>query len=154
MAEGLKILYRAISRNEMDKLLLGYPEYCYRSRWSPAPENTDLTELIGIIYDTPKLVSNASISKIMETSLFKTLTTFDGLAPVASCILLESSYKYDHRPILNLPLETLAKELKSQITKFTKAMDSDTFFLNTEKIEDLQRLSKIVVELGGPSFLE
>jgi hypothetical protein len=47
--DPMTIVSDAVAKGELDKLLLGAPEYCYRSRISPAPGNTDLTELLAHI---------------------------------------------------------------------------------------------------------
>ena len=56
--DPMAIVSNAVKRCELDLLLLGAPEYCYRSRTSPAPGNTDLTELLVVLYDRWGLVGS------------------------------------------------------------------------------------------------
>jgi|GEM_PF-1837021 len=152
------ILRRAVARNEMKQLLLGFPAYRYRTRWSPAPGNTDLTDLLGAIYELPDGETRLRAARQLLQSLSAIVGTYEGLDPVATCILLETTRKYDGRPSLNLPIATLANELRLSIRVFALRLRSDKTGLGQGwpegRLDDFRRLSKIVASYGGPAFYE
>ena len=156
MSDPKLILQKAIEKGELIQLLLGAPEYCYRSRWSPAPGNTDLTELLGFMFHERDLAKKRQWRDDLLKALNLIVETYEGLDPVATCILMESLHIARYRQALGLPLDDLAKKLHKGIMQFRERLELDRSGLGDQwsdgMLGEFRRLSKNTVELGGPSF--
>ena len=152
------IVERAIARGELDKLLLGEPEYCYRSRWSPAPGDTDLTELLEIVYGRLDSADAARVREAMKKALFSVVGRYEGVEPVVIAILMESRRKRDTDDVLGLPLNELAEKLRGSINAFSTKLKTDKTGvgegMTDGRLGDLRRLSRTIEELGGPAFCD
>jgi len=150
------IVEKAISNGELDKLLLGAPEYQYRTRWSPAPGSTDLTELLAVIYDRLDAKTREKAKLELEFALNKLVHVYEGLEPVATCILIESFRKSKGRPFLNLPIEGLAEKLNKSIHTFESRLRSDNSGSGQQwadgMLGEMRLLSRNTAQVGGPSF--
>ncbi len=156
--DPMTIVNNAVTKGELDKLLLGAPEYCYRSRMSPAPGNTDLTELLDVLYERWNPTDRERVRDDLVKALYAIVETYEGLGPVATCVLIESSCRAENSPMLGLPLDDLANKLRSGIERFRSRLEKDKTGEGSEwpdgRLGEFRRLSRITVELGGPSFCE
>jgi hypothetical protein len=150
------IVTTAIAKGELDQLLLGTAEYRYRSRWSPAPV-TDLTELLGVVYERWSAEERDHARDQLAKALDSIVGTYDGLRPVASCILLETMYRVENKS-LGLPLEDIAAKLRRSIDQFRSRLANDNTGEGAEwpdgRIGEFRRLSRNTAKRGGPSFCD
>ncbi len=153
-----EIVRTALAKGELEKLLLGAPEYQYRSKYSPAPGNTDLTELLSVIYRDLAAEERGPAAEMLLAALKKIVHKYEGLRPVASCILYEAGSQADHRPPLGLPLGELARALGASIQQYSSQLRADETGEGSEwpdgRLGEFRRLSRNTVSLGGPSFCE
>jgi hypothetical protein len=154
--DPLSIVKTAMTRAEVDKLLLGQQPYQYRSRYSPAPGNTDLTELLDVIYNRLDPNTRDQAKAGLIAALNSLGGTYDGIQPIATCILYEAGHCGDRRPTLGLPLENLARVLEITIRAFENRLRTDKSGLGDRFVDgvlgNLRRMSRITQEYGGPSF--
>lgn len=154
----IDIVNVALAKGEIEKLLLGTPEYQYRSRLSPAPGNTDLTELLAVIYDGLDPQSREAAKDALVKGLYSLSETYEGIDAVATCILIESLRKSNGRSLLGLPIDDLAERLRVTIRAFEPRLRADKGGAGRDwpdgLLGDLRRLSRITENLGGPSFCE
>jgi hypothetical protein len=152
------IVRNALAKGELDRLLLGAPEYCYRSRFSPAPGNTDLTELLDVLYDRRTPADKQAVRGDLIAALNRIVGAYEGLEPVATCILYESLRKARDRPTLDLPLDDLADKLRVGVERFRSDLQEDKSGEGREWPDGclgmFRRLSRNTEQLGGPSFCE
>lgn len=150
------IVTEALKKNELDKLLLGAPEYCYLPQGSPASGATDLAALIGTLYARTTISEKKMIRDGMLKALNSIVDSYEGLEPVAACILLESLQKIRYRSTFGLPLDDLAIKLQTCINSFNGRLESDRSGVGASRpdgrLGELRRLSRNTVDLGGPSF--
>ena len=148
----------ALSKGEIDKLILGTPEYQYRSRFSPAETGSDLTEILAVIYDGLDAQKRKAARDELEKALLAIADSYEGIDPISTCILLESLRKSDGRPTLGLPINDLAKRLQATIHRFEGQLRGDKSGGGRDSpdglLGDLRRLSRSTVKHGGPSFCE
>ena len=153
-----EIVKAALAKGELEKLLLGAPAYQYRSKYSPAPGNTDLTELLSVVYRDLAADERGLAAEILLAALNKIVHTYEGLRPVASCILYEAGSQADRRPPLGLPLSELARALDASIQRYSDPLRADKTGEGYEwpdgRLGEFRRLSRNTVSLGGPSFCE
>lgn len=154
--DSLQIVSRAIAESALDKLLLGAEGYRYLPGWSPATGCTDLTELLAVLYDLWPKDDRQRVCKALSESLTRLVSTYDGLEPVATCILFESLRKFRKRNPLGLPVDELAAQLRASIERFAARLTSDKRGDGSRWPDgwmgELRRLSRNTVELGGPGF--
>lgn len=152
------IVKEALKKGELDKLLLGAPEYCYLPNGSPAPGDTDLAALIGTLYAHTTISEKQLIRDEMLKVLNTIVDSYEGLEPVAACILLESLQKIRNRSSFGLPLDDLAAKLRTSINAFADHLETDWSGAGASwhdgRLGELRRLSRNTVDLGGPSFCE
>ncbi len=148
----------ALSKKEFDKLLLGASEYQYRSRLSPAPGNTDLTELLAVIYDRLDPQTKEIARDSLVESLRSLCDTYEGIEAVSACILFESVRKSSGKAVLGLPLDELAEKLHATIEAFRLRLQADKSgagkYWPDGILGDLRRLSRNTERYGGPSFCQ
>jgi len=156
--DPMTIVQNAVSRGELDKLLLGTTEYRYRSKWSPAPGDTDLTELLAVLCDRWNPTEKERINDDLTRALYAVVGTYEGLEPVATFILFESGRKADGDGHFGVPLDRLSAELQSSIKAYSGRLRSDKSGAGRNWpdgwLGELRRLSRVTDELGGPSFLD
>ena len=150
------IVVKAVNRGELDKLLLGAPEYQYRSKYSPAPGDTDLTELLAVLYDHWDPADRKNVESQVAKAVYAIIGTYEGIEPVAACVLLESLRKARGKASLGLPLEDIASRLRRSIDAFSEQLRADKTGGGANwpdgRLGDLRRLSRNTEYLGGPSF--
>ncbi len=150
------IMNAALAKGELDKLLVGAPEYQYHSKYSPAPGNTNLTELLEAIYDDlgqqPREVAKDALVK----ALYSLSGTYEGIDAISTCILLEASRRSDNRPMLGLPIDDLAGKLQATIRTFELRLRAGKSgggrYWPDGLLGDLRRLSRNTEKCGGPAF--
>jgi hypothetical protein len=151
-----EIVKNALDKDELDLLLLGKPEYCYLPRWVSTPGNTDLVELLTTLYEEYGQYHHEEIKEQLCRAITKIVSIYDGLIPVANCILLESSRRKNDIFSLDLPLEEIAIELNESIKKYYSQLRDDKNGAGSRwddgLLGDLRRLNKITIKKGGPSF--
>lgn len=154
----IDIVNAALAKGEIEKLLLGTPEYQYRSKWSPAPGDTDLTELLAVTYDWLDPQPREAAKEALVKGLYALSDTYEGIEAIAACILLESLRRSKGRPLLGLPIDDLAERLQVTIRAFEPRLRADKVGAGRDwpdgLLGDLRRLSRITENLGGPSFCE
>ncbi len=155
--DPFQIVSRAIAESELDKLLLGAEGYQYLPAWSPSTGCTDLTELLAVLYDKWPKDDRQRVYDALYDALKCLVTKYEGLEPVATCILIESLRKSRNRNPLGLPIEELATELRSNIERFAARLKADKSGDGSRWqdgwLGELRRLSRNTVELGGPLFV-
>lgn len=151
-----EIVKNALDKDELDLLLLGKPEYCYLPRWTSLQTNTDLVELLTILYEEFGQYHPDEITERLSNAVTKIISTYDGLIPVANCILLESYRRNNESLSLDLPLEEIALELNESIKKYYSQLREDKSGLGSRwddgLLGELRRLNRITTKKGGPSF--
>lgn len=157
-ADPKEIVSTALAKGEMDKLLLGMPGYQYRSKYSPAPGNTDLTELLAVIYDRLDPRMRDAAKDALQRALYALSGSYEGIDPISTCILLEAVRGSDGRLNLGLPIEDLAEKLHATIRTFETRLRADTSGGGRDwpdgLLGDLRRLSRNTQKYGGPPFCD
>ena len=151
-----EIVRRAVARDEMDLLLLGEPRYRYFDRWSSSPYNTDAVSLLSAFYGLARDGELTNAKEILMRAIGKLIDCYEGLKPVAGCILFKSSRRGRDAFVLDLPLEELAAELRQNIRVFAFRLEKDKTGLGERfpdgRLGDLRRLSRSCENVGGPAF--
>ncbi len=151
-----EVVRTALAKGEIARLLLGAPEYQYRSKYSPAPANTDLTELLIEIYDGSDPESRELAKDALVKALHYLCERYEGIDPVATCILMESGRRSRHGRTLGLPIEELAVKLRATIESFEQRLRADNTGGGRGEpdgmLGDLRRRSRNTEKLGGPPF--
>jgi hypothetical protein len=155
-SNAYNIVKNALDKDELDLLLLGKPEYCYMPRWTTSPLNTNLVELLTTLYEEYGQYHHEDIKERLCHAITKIVSTYDGLIPVANCILLESSRRKKDNFSLDLPLEEIAIELNESIKEYYSQLREDKSGAGNRwddgLLGELRRLNKITVKQGGPSI--
>jgi hypothetical protein len=155
-SNAYEIVKNALDKDELDLLLLGTPEYCYAPRWSDSPQNTEIVELLTALYEEYGQYHPEEIRERLHRAISKIISNYDGLIPVANCILLEAYRRKNESFSLDLPLEEIAKELNESIKKYYAQLRDDKSGAGGRwddgLLGELRRLNKITVNKGGPSF--
>lgn len=156
--DPVAIVKIALKKGELDKLLLADPKYQYRSKFSPAPSDTDLTELLAVIYDNLDPQTRTVARDALIRALYSLVGDYEGIDAVATCILLEALRKSDGRPTLGLPIDDLAAKLQATIQVFSSRLQADKSGGGRDwpdgLLGDLRRLSRNTEKYGGPSFCQ
>ena len=121
-----EIVKAALANGELDKLLLGAPAYQYRSKYSPAPGNRDLTELLAVIYEGLDAGDGRTAKNAMTKALDSLEGAYNGIEAITACILFETGRKFDGRPAPGLHLDRLAMKLGASIRKFEARLRVDS----------------------------
>ncbi len=154
--DPLAIVQDAVAKGELDKLLLGEPGYRYLPKWSSAPGGTDLAALITLLYDNTATADRSQVCDDLARALDSIVGTYEGLDPVAGCILLETLRRAENRSPLGLPIEDLATRLRASIDAFRDRLTADRSGNGAGwangRLDDLRRLSRNTEKYGGPSF--
>lgn len=152
------IVRRALEQNELSLLLLGANEYQYFDRWVGHADNTNLPELLSSLYGFISDEGREIIRDRLLLAINEIIESYEGLFPVATCILFESSHRSENQPTLGLPLDELAEVLRQKVREFGFKLEKDKtgpgFNWPRGRLDDMRRLSKNTVRLGGPSFTD
>jgi hypothetical protein len=158
IATPTTIVTVALANGEVDKLLLGEQEYQYRSKYSPATGNTDLTELLAVFYDGLETQTRDNAKGALIKALNDLCGTYEGIDAIVTCILIETLRRSDGRRTLELPVEYLAEKLQETIKMFESRLIGDKSGNGQDwkdgQLGELRRLSNNVVKYGGPSFFK
>ncbi len=161
-----EIVRSALEQDELDLLLLGSPAYRFLPKGSPAPGDTDLIELLTVLYRLIGQYPREVLKLHLYRAIKKIVESYDGLDPVAACIFYES---YARCPVdsfgrpksgepLGLPLEEVAGELRQSIRVFSIRLEKDKSGGGAGwpdgRLGDMRRLSKNTTRVGGPSFCD
>jgi len=154
---ALELTEMAVSRNELSKLLLGEGEYSYISKFSPAI-GTDITSILPYgIYKFQKINQSCQFSSDLYEALTSLTARYEGLEPVASFILVESSGRLEGKSPLSFSLVELASLLQGSIEAFRSRLEKDFtgygFGWENGLYGELLNISRNTVEVGGPSFV-
>jgi hypothetical protein len=151
-----EIVRKALDKDELDLLLLGTPEYCCAPRLAATPTNDDLVELLTTLYEEYGQYHPEDIKERLCLAIGKIISTYDGLIPVANCILFEAYRRKNDSFTLGLPLEELAVQLNQGIRENYATLRDDKSGNGSRwddgLLGDLRRMNKITVKKGGPSF--
>lgn len=147
----------AFTKKEMVDFFLGNPPYNYKPKNSPAPGNTDLSELIpdGIF---PYLANNAKTENIdyLNNTLIELCNFPEGMYSVACFILLYNSYVERFDILQKININNISALLKSSINEHKSDIFRSNSILgrasNAGLYGVLKTLSKNTEELGGHSF--
>jgi hypothetical protein len=157
-SDPVGIVREALARGELDKLLLGKRKYRYLPKGSPAPGDTDLAALIGVLYEHVSETDRQIVRDEMTKAIGSIIDTYAGLEPVAACILLESLQRMRGGSAFGLPLENIAARLRANISVFADRLRADRSGIGASWPDgwfgEFRRLSRNTVDLGGPSFCE
>jgi hypothetical protein len=157
IANPLQILQEAVARSEMDLLLLGLSPYAYLPSSSPSPGRTDLAELLRVAYDLWPANDRDRIRDSIIGALRKLVSEYDGLEPVAACLLIETLRQSRKRSPMELPVADLSKSLSESIDKYREILSRDFSGSGAEyddgRLGELRRISEIVKGLGGNQFV-
>lgn len=155
--EPKDIVLKALSNKALSSLLLGEPEYCYLPKWSPSSTNTDITVLWEALHDIAIESPSYDISDLVLEVVESIVRKYEGIRPVASILLMESSRKDDGRQVFDLPLDKIAQSLKKTIEKYKDKLMCDKngegWSYSDGLYGDLKRLNQNTIELGGPGFI-
>jgi hypothetical protein len=119
------IVRTALAKDELDLLLLGVPEYQFFDRWSGSPYNTDLASLLPELYLLAENGQEVRVRDNLLAAINKIVDTYEGLLPVAICILFESGRQIRDENVLGLPLFDMASELQQAIRVFAFRLMGD-----------------------------
>ena len=115
-------------------------------------------ELLTALYEEYGQYHPEEIRERLHRAISKIISNYDGLVPVANCILLEAYRRKNESFSLDLPLEEIAKELNESIKKYYAQLRDDKSGAGGRwddgLLGELRRLNKITVNKGGPSFLD
>lgn len=152
-----QIAMMAIERGEMEKLLLGSPEYRYRSRHSPSPGSTDLTEVLAPLYDAEDALRERARDQIVN-ALCSLSCAYEGIDPMVTLLVIEAMRKSSGRRTLEIPLHILAGHLRRAVETHRHRLMTDRSGGGADwpdgMLGEMKRLSRIVVDYGGPAFIE
>jgi hypothetical protein len=155
-SDPVTIVRAALAKGEFEQLLLGAPEYQFRSKYSPAPGNTDLTELLEVVFDRLDPEDRKVARDALVEALRSLSGTYDGIVAIATCLLIEMLRRSDGRNTLGLPVEELGTKLQATIRAFEPRLRADKTnggdIWPDGLLGDLRRLSRITEGYGGPSF--
>ena len=145
----------AFAKDELEKLFLGTAEYRYKPPRSFSNTNTDIVAIMMAIRSLAKNNPVLGVNHKLSVFLVDFAKSYQGIIPVASIILLETSS--NEKTVLNLDLEMLAEILKGSIKKYTSDLSNDRTEEGKDyvdgKLGELRRMNRITVDDGGPYFL-
>ena len=157
MMDPIQILQDAVANSEMDMLLQGKAPYTYLPSTSPSTGSTDLAELLRVAYDLWPVDDRDRMRASMIDAINKLVSVYDGLEPVAACLLVETLRKANNRSPMGLPVSDLTKRLRDSIDKYRDRLGRDFSGSGAEwkdgRLGELRRLSDIVRSLGGIEFV-
>lgn len=147
------LISTALNTGEIDQLLLGVPKYAYRSRFVPCPRDSDIVEFLQVMVNE---VNTVKLRTELDRVLNRMVDTYEGVFPVASCILFETARRSRGETTLNLDTHALAAALSNTIDRFRDRLAIDFSFEGANwpdgQLGDLRRLSRVTASLGGPTF--
>ncbi len=153
-----EIVKMALAKGELNRLLLAAPEYQYRSKYSPAHGDTDLTELLDVIYLDLEGDEKDAAKEALIVALYSLSGTYEGIDAIATCILYEWGQRSRGKMVLGLPLGDLAEKLQDTVRTFKSRLREDKCgvgrYYEDGLLGNLRRMSHIVEDHGGPRFCD
>src|SRR5581483_1973464 len=110
-----QIVMRALAANDLCGIFLGHQEYRYVPAGSPSPNDTDLSVLLGALYDEVSAPPREVLSKQYENALRQALKSEAGVGPVAYAIVFEALRRSRARRPMNFALADVTEELQQSI---------------------------------------
>jgi hypothetical protein len=152
------LIRTALAKRQIEELLLGRDPYAYMPPYSPAVGPTDLAEVLRILYEVCLPELTAQVADLMIPALESLVERYEGLDAVATCILTETLSRSRSGPIIGLPIDDLAKRLRHSIAVYRDRLVADKSGEGAVWPDGMvgmfRRLSRIVVELGGPELCD
>jgi hypothetical protein len=149
-----QIIHDAIDKHEVDDLLLGRPAYQYLPKQSPSPWGTDLVELLTIIVDNNY---SEHVRSELLSAVDRIVTTYDGLIPVALCLLFDSVRSVNNSKNLGLERDQVAARLRKGVDIHKERLRRDKTGGGSDwedgLLGELRNLSRNTVSVGGPPFV-
>ena len=153
----MQILEDAVMKSEMDLLLLGKHPYTYLPRRSPSTGSTDLAELLRVAYECWPVGDRNRLVASLTDAINKLVSSYDGLVPVATCLLIEILRQSKNRNPLGLPVSYITRRLKDSIDEFRVRLSSDFSGYGAQwqdgLLGELRHLSGLVRRRGGIEFV-
>lgn len=158
MIEPVRIIKEAVARGDVDRLLLGSPEYRWRDKWSVSPEASDIGDLLRIMCDSFDNAEREVLGRDLAVAAYAVVDEYEGIMPVAYCIYVEVTHKARNGKHLGFPVEDLAARLKASIKRHEYRLFSDPSGAYYSRLPDgrltfLRNLSDQVAAKGGPRVL-
>ncbi|MFN3522599.1 MAG: hypothetical protein ACK4YQ_10140 [Phenylobacterium sp.] len=149
---------RAVAERNMAGLLLGEADYAFLPPGSPSPGKTDLALVLSALYALAHSGEGDDVRRQVEDALHVLLLGRGGeeLGAVAYVLLFEAlrTRRGDHA--LGLPSHEIAAQLSMQIQRHASTLAADRSGAGANWpngwVGELQRLSRLTVEVGGPGF--
>lgn len=158
--ELIELIDTAVKKKELEKIFFGMDPYKYNGdRFSPAPKSTQLTTIFySGIFPYFQDVRNQMKLPYLNETLLKTIDQYEGIYANVTFLLCFVNYRgYNKKDPLNIDITKISKNLEKSIRKHKHRLMKDKsneygagFKLGC--YEDLYRLSKIMIEDGGPAF--
>ncbi|MCU0721772.1 MAG: hypothetical protein MUC83_18825, partial [Pirellula sp.] len=90
-------------------------------------------------------------------AMSKLVSTYDGLEPVAACVLIETLRQSKNRSPMGLPVRDFTERLLRSIDEFRDRLSRDLSGFGVGwkdgRLGEVRRLSEIVRSLGGSRFV-
>ena len=148
----------ALKRGEFTAMLLGEDKYQCRPKYSMSPWKTDIGDLLEPFYSRMPEYDLALKCSILMKSIAEIVSTYDGIVPVAYCLLFELEKRTNNKSGFGLPIEEIAEKLRKTIITYGERLVFD----NTEggsgcphgRYDYLCHLSRLCEKKGCPPFAE
>jgi len=157
--DPIKIIREALEKNEMDRLLLGDEKYRHLGKYTCDPGITDISALMGCYYNIfMKEIEPKKLRDILADAIFSVVNEYEGLFPVAICLLKELYRKQRGIAILDLPIPEITEALRQSIAKYRMRLICDDSMYgrgyDDRSLGQMRHFSKLAVEYGGESYCE
>lgn len=155
MSNPIDLVKTAVAKGELDRMLLGEPQYWFQSKYSYAPGPTDVSSLIDAIYICTDDIDILSIRSEYIRALWAIVEKYEGIDAVSSAIFTEAYHRREQRLVLGIPLEELAERLRSTIARGEDRLLSAPSWIGfPSRFQDIRQLSHTTTEYGGPAFCD
>lgn len=154
-----ELVAEAVSRGEMEELLLGREPYAFRDRWSPAPGPTDLTTMwTSGICEYVKRNPSFDMKTELEKCFPRLCLSPEGIDAFSTLILMETSNQFRSQSLQLLDLDKAVALLRQAIRDHREELKSFQELGGAGEpeglLDDLRRVSKVTVSHGGPGFVD
>jgi hypothetical protein len=158
-----KIIRDVIAKGAYVDLLLGAKKYAYVGKWSCCSGDTDLVELLGVLYYSvgKANVGKSNIDQVrcsLTDAIDKIVGTYEGIDPTTTVILFECLEKTSGRRTLGLDVENIASKLRESIGRHYCRLCGDKSGEGKQWEDGMfgafRRLRKIIIsDCNGPDIL-
>jgi hypothetical protein len=149
---------RALSENALDRVLTGAPGYCYLPPRSPSPEATDIVDVLQAYYWIAEHNPDLNLGTHLLQVLSDLSNRYDGLLAIASSMLFESGQRKRQQYSLGISLDQLAILARKGVARWDRELRRDTsgtgLGFPDGRLGDMRRRSAIIVDNGGPGFMD